>query len=199
MRKSGLLAAKDPFDLLSDWLSQAAVAEPQDADAAQLATVDENGMPNIRTVLIREWGKNGFVFYTNYRSAKVRELLATRKAALLFYWKSVSRQVRIRGSIALVDDDAADAYFASRPRRSQLSAYASRQSQPLSGRSVLENRVKIFEKRFAGVPVPRPSHWSGFRLIPVSIEFWQERPFRLHDRLEFRLRGKVWRPRLLFP
>jgi pyridoxamine 5'-phosphate oxidase len=199
MRRHELLAAKDPFDLLRDWLNQASIAEPQDADAAQLATIDETGMPNIRTVLVREWGKNGFVFYTNYRSAKGRELLATRKAALLFYWKSVSRQIRIRGSIALVDDDTADAYFASRPRQSQLSAHASRQSEPMSDRSVLQSRVKMFEKRFAGVPVPRPLHWSGFRLMPVSIEFWQERPFRLHDRLEFRLRGKVWRPRLLFP
>jgi pyridoxamine 5'-phosphate oxidase len=199
MSKHTLLTPEDPFDLLRNWLREAAIAEPGNADAAQLATVDDKGMPNIRTVLIREWSENGFIFYTNYQSAKGRELLSTPKGALLYYWKSIGRQVRIRGSVVLVDDETADVYFASRPRRSQLAAHASRQSRPMTDRDVLEKRIEMLEKRFTGVPVPRPPHWSGFRLVPVSIEFWQERPFRLHDRLEFRLRGKVWRSRLLYP
>jgi len=199
MNKNTRLTAKDPFDLLGNWLREAATTEPGDFDAAQLATVDEHGMPNIRTVLVREWSRDGFVFYTNYRSAKGKELLATRKGALLYHWKSVARQVRIRGTIFPVGDAAADAYFASRPRGSQLAAHASRQSEPLPDRNVLKDRLKMYRERFSGIPVPRPFHWSGFRLAPVSIEFWQKRPFRLHERLQFRLRGTVWRSRLLYP
>jgi pyridoxamine 5'-phosphate oxidase len=199
MSNPSFLTAREPFSLLRKWFREAANAEPRDPEAAQLATVDEGGMPNVRTVLVREWGKNGFIFYTNYRSAKGKELLASRKAALLYYWKSMSRQIRIRGGVALVDADVADAYFASRPRQSQISAHASCQSQPMTNRDLLKRRIEECKKRFAGVPVPRPSHWSGFRLVPISIEFWQERPFRLHDRLEFRLQGNTWRPRLLFP
>jgi pyridoxamine 5'-phosphate oxidase len=190
----------DPFDLLGEWFEEAARAEPRDPAAAQLATVDADGLPNVRTVLVRGWDREGFVFYTNFHSAKGRELLAARKGALLFYWKSLSRQVRFRGNVAPVTDAAADAYFASRPRMSQIGAHASRQSEPLTDRGELETRIAACEERFAGGPVPRPSHWSGFVLAPVSIELWQERPYRLHDRLEFRLdENNAWRRRLLYP
>jgi pyridoxamine 5'-phosphate oxidase len=199
MNRDGILTAKDPFVLLANWMQAAAISEPRDAGAAQLATVDKNGLPNVRTVLIQAWGEKGFVFYTNYRSAKGKELIATRKAALLYYWKSMSRQIRVRGAIEPVDEDAANAYFASRPRGSQISAHASLQSRPLTDRRELERRRDACEKRFEGAPVPRPSHWSGFRLVPFSIEFWQERPFRLHDRLEFRRQGNSWRRRFLYP
>ncbi len=191
--------AANPFELFEAWYREAAIAEPRYPDAAQIATVDGDGLPNLRTVLVKAHGPDGFVFYTNRRSPKGRELLATGKGALLYYWKSLSRQVRIRGAVVPVDDATADAYFASRPRASRISAHASRQSEAMTERASLENRVNTFTARFRGRPVPRPSHWSGFRLIPSVVEFWQEGPSRLHDRLAFRLDGGAWRSQLLYP
>lgn len=199
MGERDFLNASDPFLLLKQWIEDAARTEPCYADAAQLATVDAEGMPNVRTVLIREYGADGLVFYTNCRSAKGRELLATRKGALLFYWKSLSRQIRLRGPVDPVDDETADAYFASRPRLSRIGAHASRQSEPMESRKALEMRVREFEALYADADVPRPSYWSGFRLTPVCIEFWQEGPFRMHDRLQFSRIGNTWSSQLLYP
>ena len=200
MGSSDWLDARDPFDVIEEWFRDAARTEPGDPEAAQLATVDEDGMPNVRTVLVRAWDREGFVFYTNLLSAKGRELFATRKAALLFYWKSLSRQVRVRGAVTPVSDAVADAYFAARPRMSQIGAHASRQSEPLSSRGELAERIAALEERFKDGPVPRPSNWSGFALAPVAIELWQARPFRLHDRLAFHLDEQgAWRRCRLYP
>jgi pyridoxamine 5'-phosphate oxidase len=193
------LAATDPFDLLARWSLEAQAAEPRDANACQLATVDAQGLPNIRTVLVKDQGPEGFVFYTNIESAKGRELKAAGKAALVLYWKTLSRQIRVRGLVGRVSDAEADAYFATRPREAQLGAWASQQSAAMAGRAELEARIDEFGKRFANATVPRPSHWSGFRLTASYIEFWQERPFRLHDRLVFTLVGAVWQRSQLYP
>jgi len=166
-----------------------------------LATVDADGLPNIRMVLLKDVSEGGFVFYTNYESAKGRELLASGKAALLFHWKSLRRQVRVRGTVSSVTTAEADAYFASRARGSRIGAWASQQSRPMEGRFALEKAVAYYGAKHAIGEVPRPPHWSGFRVTPLEIEFWHDRPFRLHDRAVFRRAAPsvAWSKSRLFP
>lgn len=199
MHAPDFLEATEPFALLARWSAQAADTESRDANACQIASVDAAGMPNIRTVLVKDQGTEGFVFYTNTKSAKGRELNASHKAALLYYWKALSRQIRVRGEVGPVTSAEADAYFATRPRDAQIGAWASIQSEAMASREEFERRIAEFSERFANSPVPRPAHWSGFRLVPSYIEFWQERPFRLHDRLAFTREGKAWRRSQLYP
>jgi pyridoxamine 5'-phosphate oxidase len=177
--------AAEPFSLFDSWLADAEASEPNDPNAMALATVDGNGMPNLRMVLLRGHGPDGFVFFTNFRSAKGRELLGQGKAALLMHWKSRRRQVRIRGTVTEVTKAEADDYFHGRPRGSQVGAWASNQSEPLESRAALEAAAAAFDAEYPDV-VPRPPHWSGFRITPVEIEFWQDGAFRLHDRIVFR-------------
>jgi len=192
------IAESEPLTPFRRWLDEAWKGEPN-AHAMSLATTTSEGRPSARMVLLKGLDKRGFVFYTNLDSRKSRELFANPHAALCFMWKSLNRQVRIEGIIELVGDDEADAYFASRPRDSQIGAWASDQSQPLASRTELERRVEEFSHRFCNTPVPRPPRWSGFRVIPQRIEFWQERPFRLHDRLLFVREGEEWRRERLYP
>ena len=188
-----------PYPLLTEWFKAAREAEPSYFDAAQLATVDDRGMPNIRTVLIRSRGQDGFVFYTNLDSKKGRELAAAKKAALLFYWKSLSRQIRIRGTVTAVSDAQADTYFAGRPLESRIAAHVSLQSSPLSSRAALMKSVELYARSFTDKPVPRPSRWSGYCITPIQIEFWEEGLHRLHDRLLFERKGTSWKRSLLYP
>ncbi len=199
-------AADEPFALFADWLREAEASEPNDPNAMALATVDADGLPNVRMVLLKgvdgaDATPRGFVFYTNLESAKGRELAATHKAALCFHWKSLRRQVRVRGLVSPVSPEEADAYFASRARGSRLGAWASAQSRPLESRFALEKAVATVTARYPLGEIPRPQHWSGFRIAPVEIEFWHDRPFRLHDRLVFR-RGDaaaLWEKQRLYP
>jgi len=192
--------ATDPFPLFAEWLAEATVSEPNDPTAMALATVDETGMPDVRMVLLKEFGTKGFVFYTNLESRKGRELAKTPKAALGFHWKTLRRQARIRGPVEPVTAAEADAYFASRPRMARIGAWASRQSEPLEGRFELEKAVALFTARYAIGEVPRPPHWSGFRVLPEEIEFWRDGAFRLHERLRFsRIEGDGWTKTWLFP
>jgi pyridoxamine 5'-phosphate oxidase len=177
--------ANEPFAPFDAWMWQAKEHETRDPDAIALATVDAEGMPNVRMVLLKGWGPEGFVFYTNRQSTKGGELDAQRKAALVIYWKTLSRQVRARGPVAPVSDAESDAYFASRPRGAQVGAWASEQSRPIASRDVLEAAVAKVEQKYRDKPVPRPAHWIGYRLVPLSIEFWAEQPYRLHDRIVF--------------
>jgi pyridoxamine 5'-phosphate oxidase len=191
----------DPFGLFADWLAEAEASEPNDASAMSLATVDGDGLPNLRMVLLKGCDARGFVFYTNFESAKGRELLGQPKAALCFHWKSLRRQVRVRGPVETVSDEEADSYFASRPRDSRIGAWASKQSRPLESRFALEKAVAKFAARHAVGEVPRPPVWSGFRVKPLSIEFWHDRPFRLHERVQF-IRDQVgapWAKTRLYP
>jgi len=176
---------EEPLRLFAEWLAEAERSEPNDANALALATVDADGLPNVRMVLLKGFDPAGFVFYTNFDSAKGREILATGKAAMCFHWKSLRRQVRLRGAVEVVSDADADAYFQSRPRGSRIGAWASKQSAPLESRFSLEKSVAEYTARYALGEIPRPAHWSGFRLVPQAIEFWHDRPFRLHDRLRF--------------
>ena len=194
-----LLPEADPFELFGAWLKAATESEPNDGNAMAVATVDESGMPDVRMVLLKGFDPDGFVFYTNLGSAKGRQLLAHPKAALLFHWKSLRRQVRIRGEVVQVSDAEADAYFATRARHSQLGAWASDQSRTLPDRFALEKRVAEAGLKFGLGKVTRPPHWSGFRIVPQSFEFWRDRPFRLHERLVFERPDGGWTTRRLFP
>lgn len=193
--------ADEPLRLFAAWFSDATRSEPADPTAMTLATVDADGLPNARMVLLKGFDERGFVFYTNLDSQKGRELDATPKAALVFHWKSLSRQVRLRGPIERVEDAAADEYFATRPRLAQIGAWASKQSAPLESRMAFEKAIAFYMAKFAVGAIPRPPHWSGFRLEPLLIEFWQDRPYRLHDRIEFRrgAAGEPWSKTRLYP
>ena len=196
-----LAAHGDPFALFAQWLSQAEAKEPNDPTALSLATVDADGMPNVRMVLLKGFDAQGFVFYTNFESQKGVELLASQKAAMCFHWKSLRRQVRIRGPVTIVSETEADDYFASRPRGSRIGAWASRQSRPLESKFALEKEVARYTGKYAIGPVPRPPHWSGFRVAPSYVEFWQDGKFRLHDRLIFTraAHGEAWQVQRFFP
>jgi len=189
----------DPYALFNGWYAEARESEPNDSNAMALATVDTEGQPSVRMVLLKGHDARGFVFYTNLHSRKARDLIDTPKAGLLFHWKSLRRQVRIEGPVEDVSQDEADAYFASRPRDSQLGAWASDQSQPLPSREVFEAQFTEMAARFDGQDVPRPPHWSGFRVVPHRIEFWHDRPHRLHERRLFVREGEAWREGLLYP
>ncbi|HAH10495.1 MAG TPA: pyridoxamine 5'-phosphate oxidase [Alphaproteobacteria bacterium] len=192
---------QDPIEIFERWFKEAHTSEPNDPNAMALASVDADGMPNVRMVLLKGYDHNGFVFYTNYESAKGQELLGQGKAALCFHWKSLRRQVRVRGPVQQVTAEEADAYFASRPKDSQIGAWASQQSRALEGRWALEAAVAQVAARYALSKVPRPPHWSGFRVMPFEIEFWRDRPFRLHERLVFRRPGLLdpWTTLRLYP
>jgi pyridoxamine 5'-phosphate oxidase len=200
-------SAADPFALFEGWFADATRHEPNDPNAMALATVDPSGLPNVRMVLLKgldvaaRGSDRGFVFYTNYESAKGRELLSAGKAAVCFHWKSLRRQVRVRGTVAPVAAEEADAYFASRARGSRLGAWASAQSRALESRFALEKAVALVTARYPIGEIPRPPHWSGFRLTPLEIEFWHDRPFRLHDRVVFRRDApeQSWDRKRLYP
>lgn len=191
----------DPLTIFSEWYEEAGKSEPNDPSAMSLATVGPDGMPAVRMVLLKDFGASGFVFYTNHDSRKGQHLLGYPKAALLFHWKSLRRQVRLEGPVWPTTAAEADAYFATRDRGSQIGAWASDQSRPLEGRFALEKRVAEFTARHLVGKVPRPPHWSGFRLQPLLIEFWRDGAFRLHDRLEYRRSAadQPWTTRTLYP
>ena len=191
----------DPFGLFTEWMSDARASEVNDSNAMSLATIDKDGMPDVRIVLLKGVDERGFVFYSNTRSQKGRQIADSQTAALCLHWKSLRRQVRVRGAVVKVTGDEADAYFASRARGSQIGAWASDQSEELDSRKTFEDRLKDVEARYEGQTVPRPPHWHGWRIVPNRIEFWRDRPFRLHDRLLFTRESvdTAWRKERLFP
>ncbi|MEA3080514.1 MAG: pyridoxamine 5-phosphate oxidase [Sphingomonadales bacterium] len=191
--------ATDPFELFDLWFAEARASETNDPEAMSLATADPDGRPSVRIVLLKGHGPDGFVFYTNQRSRKGEELAANPNAALLFHWKSLRRQVRIEGKANPVSASEADSYFASRSRDSQLGAWASDQSQPLASRAEFEARYEATRQKFEGGDVPRPPHWGGYRVTPDRIEFWTDRPHRLHERRLFTRAGEGWTEGLLYP
>jgi pyridoxamine 5'-phosphate oxidase len=193
--------AEEPFRLFEHWLKEAAASEPRDPTAMTLATVDAEGMPNARMVLLKGTDDRGFVFYSNLESQKGRELDRDPRAALVFYWKSLNRQIRIRGPVEKVTTQEADAYFASRPKQAQIGAWASQQSRPLESRLAFEKAVALYAAKYALGDVPRPAYWFGYRILPMVMEFWQDRPFRLHDRIEFRRADTTgpWNKTRLYP
>ena len=193
------LTGEDPFALFGEWHADATAKEINDPNAMALATVDEHGMPDVRMVLLKDAGPDGFVFYSNLGSAKGRQLAANPKAALLFHWKSLRRQVRVRGTVTPVTPEEADAYWATRAKPAQLGAWASEQSRPLPDRLAFEKRIAEFGLKFGLGKTPRPPHWSGFRIAPEHMEFWRDRPFRLHERLVFDRVGDGWTTSRLYP
>jgi pyridoxamine 5'-phosphate oxidase len=193
--------AEEPFTLFAAWFAEATKSEPNDPNAMALATVDTDGLPDVRMVLMKGFDIEGFVFYSHIASAKGRELATNPKAALLFHWKSLRRQVRIRGNVSPVTDEEADAYFATRPKQAQIGAWASKQSQALESRFAFEQAIALIAAKYVISEVPRPPGWSGWRISPLHFEFWHDRPFRLHDRIEFSRRapGAAWSKTRLYP
>ncbi len=198
---AALFAESEPFALFARWFREAKEKEPNDPNSMALATVDASGAPDVRMVLLKDFDADGFVFYSNAESTKGRQLEANPRAALCFHWKSLRRQVRVRGTVAFVNEEEADSYFKTRDRGARLGAWASEQSRPLPDRLALEKRVAEFALKYGLGEVPRPPHWTGWRLDPLQIEFWRDRPFRLHDRLVFAREtpGQPWRKSRLYP
>ncbi len=194
-----LLPENDPIGMFEIWLREAGKSEPNDPHAMTLATVDASGLPDARMVLLKGVDARGFMFFTNTLSAKGQELADNPKAALMFHWKSLRRAVRIRGAVECVSEAEADAYFATRARSAQIGAWASAQSQPLPDRFALEKRIAALGLKFGLGAVPRPPHWSGYRILPATLEFWRDRPFRLHERLMFHRAGDGWTTTRLYP
>ena len=201
LNSSDFTLSDDPDALFDAWMAEARDSEPRDPNAIQLATVDRDGRPDVRTVLLKGKDPRGFTFYTNAESAKGEELAARAEAAFVLYWKSLNRQIRVRGSVEAVSDAESDAYFDSRHPRSRLGAIASRQSRPLDSRATLERRVAELEAEYQDKPIPRPAYWHGFRIRPYQIEFWADRDNRLHDRIVFRRETAqgAWAKQRLYP
>ena len=191
---------KNPFALFDEWYKEAEASEPNDPDAMAVASVDKDGMPSVRIVLLKQWSQDGFIFFTNYTGRKGQELITTKKAAACLHWKSLRRQVRIVGNVDKISPSMSNAYFATRARGSQIGAWASNQSQPLNTRAELRLKVADYEKKFAGQTVDRPGHWGGFIIKPVEIEFWADGAYRLHDRFQLKKDAEgTWKSTRLNP